>query len=121
MSGYCYGVPYRMPWDVNQIKINERCLKPPHIYRDLDGYFCEPPVIRRVTPGLMKAPEGFKEAVVQPRAAHIAMLPILTRMVVFDFESYVPTPRVFQFGVDIPYKPSKLSQALGVQDVICSI
>lgn len=114
MSGYCYGVPYRMPWDVNEIRINERCLKPPHIYRDLDGYFCEPPVIRVVTAKVMEAPKGF-EGVVQPRALHVAMLPILKHMTTIEFDSYAPPRRVFQFGVDIPYKPSKLSQLMGVR------
>jgi hypothetical protein len=97
-----YGPPWAYPGDVNKLRINERCLKPPHIYRDFGGYFCEPPVIRVVVPGLMKAPSGF-EAVVQPRAKHIVMLPIMT-MPPIDFSSWTPPVHIFQFGVDIPYK-----------------
>lgn len=103
MSGWGFHPPYALPWDVNVIKVNYRCLDVPHIHRDLDGYFTEPPVFRSITAKLMEAPKGFT-SVVQPRAAHIAMLPILTQVAKFDFDSYKAPMRIFQFGVDLPYK-----------------
>lgn len=103
MSGWGFRPPYALPWDVNAIKVNYRCLDVPYIHRDHAGYFTEPPIIRSITVKLMEAPKGFTD-VVQPRAAHIAMLPILTRMAAFDLDSYTPPLRIFQFGVDLPYK-----------------
>lgn len=97
-------VPYRLPWDVNVIRVNYRCLKPPHIYTDLDGYFCMPPVVRSIVATVMEAPKGFT-SLPQPRAEHIAALPIMRD---FDLSAYYAPP-VFEFGVDIPftaYKPS---------------
>lgn len=100
-------VPYRLPWDVNVIRVNYRCLKPPYIHKDLDGYFCMPPVVRSLIPTLVEVPKGFAEAVVQPRAVHVATLPIMQRIVDFNFDDL--PPHIFEFGVDIPftaYKPS---------------
>jgi hypothetical protein len=99
MSGYRYGSPWAYPGDIHEIRVSYRCLQPPHIYRDLDGYWCMPPVIRFVTPSTMKAPRGF-EHVVQPRAVHIAMLPILKAMMISPIEDWVPTKHIHRFGVD---------------------
>jgi len=101
MSGRCYGPPWRLPYDVNQLRINYRCLEAPKPYMDLEGFWCMPPVIRRVNIGLIEAPKGFID-VVQPRAAHIAMLPIMERTFDFDFNNL--PPYIFKFGVDLPYK-----------------
>ena len=101
-------VPYRLPWDVNVVRVNYRCLKPPVPYTDLDGYYCMPPVIRRIVPGLIEVPKS-GVVPIQPRALHEMMLPILERFTAapLDFDSL--PPHIFEFGVDIPftaYKPS---------------
>lgn len=99
MNGRRYGSPWAYPGDIHEIRVSYRCLHPPHIYRDLDGYWCMPPVIRLVTPTTMKAPEGF-EHVVQPRAAHITMLPILARIEAFSFDDWEASQHIHRFGVD---------------------
>lgn len=99
MSGWRFHIPLALPWDVNVIKVNYRCLEAPRVYLDFDGYFSEPPVIRRVTAGFVSAPKGFTD-VVQPRAAHIAMLPILKQMMSLSLDGWKPTPHIHRFGVD---------------------
>lgn len=99
MSGQRFSIPLALPWDVNVIRVNYRCLEGPRVYRDFDGYFSEPPVIRRVTAGFVSAPKGF-DVVVQPRAAHIAMLPILKQMMSLSLDDWKATPHIHRFGVD---------------------